>query len=143
MRNAANTLGIVHTGIAATYLALGWWNFHGWAVGLSNGAAAASWYSFADYMDDGIDYDHAILIGASHVKKKKILWWYKKVTVADDHDGVIPVSSQLLPTERGTTVIHGDHTITGVNHMEEFNHGDTKREFQKALAGYYNPAFKK
>jgi hypothetical protein len=35
----------------------------------------------------------------------------------------------------GTNVIIPDHTIKGVNHMEEYNHPNTKAEFIQTFAG--------
>jgi hypothetical protein len=49
--------------------------------------------------------------------------------------GVVPVSSQQLDQTKGTEVIWATKTITNVNHMEEFNHPNTRKEFTLLFAG--------
>lgn len=149
LNSTFKTVGGVHAGIAAACAVGGFFCPYLWGASATHGYASASWYSTAGYIDDGLDYDHAILVGASHVEKIKhrILFvkWYEYVTKADPHDGVVPVNSQLLPTEQGTNVIHATSTIKGVNHMEEFNHRNTREEFRKLITeGSYRPdIFKK
>ena len=67
------------------------------------------------------------------------------ITVPEPHDGVVPTKSQYLATSKGTNVIIPAQTIKGVNHMEEFNHPNTKAELNKAivLGGYKPDTFQK
>lgn len=69
----------------------------------------------------------------------------RTVAVPCSHDGTVSTYSQLLDKSKGTNVIWGTSIIKGVNHMEEFNHPNTRAEFKKAIEdGGYEPAiFKK
>jgi hypothetical protein len=138
-RNGFQTVGGVHTAAAVVFGVVGWWNPRYWVASAANGVAAVNWFSNARYINSGLDYDNAIFVGASHVRavKHRILWvtWYTHETVADPHDGVVPVSSQQLDKTKGTEVIWATKTITGVNHMEEFNHPNTRKEFTLLFAG--------
>ena len=61
------------------------------------------------------------------------------------HDGTVSTYSQQLDRSKGTNVIWAASTIKGVNHMEEFNHPNTRAEFNKAivLGGYKPETFQK
>ena len=60
------------------------------------------------------------------------------------HDGTVSTYSQQLDKSKGTNVIWANATITGVNHMEEFNHYKTKEAFRLALeTTTYGTTFKK
>ena len=111
-------------------------------------AAAAYWGGVSNYLNNGLDFDHSKLIGATRVdaipEQHKFLWkrWttYTYVTVPEPHDGLVPVKSQQLDKSKGTNVIWAGSTIKGVNHMEEFNHKNTRAEFKKAIVdGGYEP----
>jgi len=69
----------------------------------------------------------------------------RTVAVPCSHDGTVSTYSQQLDKSKGTNVIWANATIKGVNHMEEFNHKNTKAEFEKAivLGGYEPTTFKK
>jgi pimeloyl-ACP methyl ester carboxylesterase len=135
--------GAVHTGFAVYFFATGFTNpFNFYLSGL-HGLAAASWFTTANYMNNGIDFDHAALVGATHVEtiaeNHRFLWrkWttYKNITVPEPHDGVVPVKSQYMATNKGTDVIIPNATIKGVNHVEEFNHPNTRAAIQSTLNG--------
>ena len=151
--NVSNIIGEVHTGIAAACVGIGFACPYYWYVGGLNGVAAASWFGNASYLNNGLDFDHAVLVGASHVDRIDTwhkVWFVKWVTtqyitVPEPHDGVVPTKSQYLATSKGTNVIIPAQTIKGVNHMEEFNHPNTKAELNKAivLGGYKPDTFQK
>ncbi len=68
----------------------------------------------------------------------------RTVAVPCPHDATVSTYSQLLDKTKGTNVIWAASTIKGVNHMEEFNHRDTRAEFKKAIVdGGYTNTFKK
>ena len=133
------TVGGVHAGISLACAVGGFWCPYFWAASAAHASASTKWYSTANYIDDGLDLDHAILLGSSHVERIKhrflFIKWYDHVTVADPHDGVVSVSSQQLDKSKGTNVIWANTTIKGVNHMEEFNHKNTRKEFDDVLNG--------
>lgn len=143
------TVGGVHAGIAVGCAVGGFFFPYLWAASAAHGCASKSWYSTAGYIDDGLDFDHAVLLGSYHVDridtKHRFLWakWTttKYVTVPEPHDGVVGINSQQLDKSKGTNVIWANATIKGVNHMEEFNHPNTKAEMNKALKGGYNPVY--
>jgi pimeloyl-ACP methyl ester carboxylesterase len=118
--------------------------------------AASKLISASNYIENGLDYDHAVLIGATRVDpipqyheslslrqldlsqpgiKEDGYVTYTYVTVPEPHDGVVPVKSQQLDKSRGYNVIWANTTIKGVNHMEQRNHPNTKREFDAVLDG--------
>jgi len=137
------TVGGVHAGIAVCCGVGGFFFPYLWAASAAHGCASKSWYSTAGYIDDGLDFDHAVLLGSYHVDridtKHRFLWvkWTttKYVTVPEPHDGVVGINSQQLDKSKGTNVIWANSTIKGVNHMEEFNHKNTREEFRKVLNG--------
>ncbi len=67
------------------------------------------------------------------------------VAIPSPHDGTVSAYSQQMDKSKGTNVIWANATIKGVNHMEEFNHKNTKAEFEKAilLGSYGNGVFRK
>ena len=113
---------------------------------------AAAWYSTSSYINNGLDFDHAGLVGATRVdaitENHRFLWrrWTttKYITVPEPHDGVVPIKSQYLATNKGTNVIIPAVTIKGVNHVEEFNHPNTRDVIRGTLDGsrYANLGFK-
>lgn len=145
--NTANaivkTVGHVHTGFAAACVVGGFWYPYLWAASAAHSVAAVNWYSTADYIDNGLDYDHADLVGAYRVdvisEQHKFLWkkWttYTYVKVPEPHDGVASVKTQQLEKSRGYNVIWANTTIKGVNHMEQRNHFKTRKEFERLLNG--------
>lgn len=148
--NALNTTnnvikigGHTHTGFAVVCGVAGFWNPYLWAAAAAHTAAAVTWYSTSDYIDNGLDFDHAVLIGAYRVdaipENHQFLWkkWttYNYITVPEPHDGIVPVKSQQLDKSKGTNVIWANATIKGVNHMEERNHFKTRKEFELLFDG--------
>jgi hypothetical protein len=67
------------------------------------------------------------------------------VAIPVGNDGTVSTYSQQLDKSKGTNVIWAASTIKGVNHMEEFNHPNTRAEFNNAivLGGYEPTTFKK
>lgn len=64
----------------------------------------------------------------------------RTVAVPCSHDGTVSTYSQLLDKSKGSNVIWAGSTIKGVNHMEEFNHYKTRKEFDDVLNGRtYSP----
>jgi hypothetical protein len=59
----------------------------------------------------------------------------KYITVPLPHDGVVGIDSQQMDKSKGNNVIWANTTIKGVNHMEEFNHKNTREEFSRVLNG--------
>jgi phosphoribosylformylglycinamidine (FGAM) synthase-like enzyme len=55
------------------------------------------------------------------------------VTVPVGNDGLISTNTQTLNTNQGMNVIIPTATINSVNHMEEFNHPNTKQNLKKRL----------
>jgi hypothetical protein len=104
-------------------------------------------------INNKLDFNHAVYIGAFHTEQRtdcrKILWWNdcktNTYTIPDPHDGLIPVKSQYIASNQGNNVITPTSSIKNVNHLEEFNHKNTKAEFNKAIVegGYGNGIFKK
>lgn len=139
INNSIKIGGQIHTGLAAAHAVIGFWNPYHLAASAAHGIAAANWFSTAHYIDNGLDYDHAVLIGASRVEKveRKILLlrWFDYITVPESHDGVVSVKSQQLDKLQGINVIWANSTIKGVNHMEQRNHPKTKEEFKMLLEG--------
>lgn len=141
--NVIKTGGHVHSGFAVACGVGGFFNPSLWAAAAAHGVAAATWYSTSGYIDNGLDYDHAELVGATRTvivtKEFKFLWkkWTEDIPiqVAEPHDGVVPVKSQQLLKSRGNNVIWANTSIKGVNHMEQRNHPNTKREFDAVLDG--------
>lgn len=131
--------GQVHTGIAVACAVAGIWNPSLMVASAAHGLAAATFFSTSAYIDNGLDYDHAILIGASRVERIEhkilLLKWYEYITIPEPHDGIVPVKSQQLDKSLGNNVIWANSTIKGVNHMEQRNHPKTKEEFRKLLNG--------
>jgi hypothetical protein len=70
---------------------------------------------------------------------------FKYITVPLPHDGVVGIDSQQMDKSKGNNVIWANTTIKGVNHMEEFNHPNTNREFRLVLDGrsYGRDTFRK
>lgn len=150
---SAGLLSVTHTSICIPLYICGIYSPYLWHMAERHDAAAASWGNVSNYLSNGLDFDHAKLIGATRVDEivtpHKFLWWRWTtsvfVTVPDANDGLVSVKTQLLDKTKGVNVIHPASTIKGVNHMEEFNHPNTKAEFNKAivLGGTYPPLFKK
>ena len=125
----------------------------GWAYpSIMNFRASVMLVGFGWYLDNGMDFDHAVFVGASHVDEiatnHKFLWkrWttYKYVTVPEAHDGVVPVKSQFIDPNATVNSITPGYTIKGVNHMEENKHPRTKEEFKVALTtDKYGNTFKR
>jgi pimeloyl-ACP methyl ester carboxylesterase len=153
LNSTFKTVGGVHAGIAGACAVGGFFFPYLWAASAAHGVASGSWYSTAGYIDDGLDFDHAVLLGSYHVDRidtqHRFLWWKwtttTYVTVPEPHDGVVGINSQQLDKSKGTNVIWANATIKGVNHMEEFNHYKTRAEFDKVINGdgTYPPIFKK
>jgi hypothetical protein len=59
----------------------------------------------------------------------------KTVAIPIGHDGIVTTETQQLDKSKGTNVIWANATIKGVNHMEEFNHKNTRKEFDDVLNG--------
>jgi len=137
--NIIKIAGHTHTGFAAALAVAGLLNPLRLVSAAAHGLAAANWYSAANYIDNGLDYDHAVLIGAYRVNKveQRLLMfrWFQHIKVPEPHDGIVPVKSQLLDKTRGNQVIWANATIKGVNHMEQRNHPKTKDEFRKLFNG--------
>jgi pimeloyl-ACP methyl ester carboxylesterase len=148
LNNTFKVVGGVHAGIAVGCGVGGFFFPYLWAASAAHANASSSWYSTAGYIDDGLDFDHAVLLGAYHVdridKQHRFLWkkWTTTTYVAtpEPHDGVVSVKSQQLDKYKGKNVIWANTTIKGVNHMEEFNHPNTRKEFDAVLNGKsYSP----
>jgi pimeloyl-ACP methyl ester carboxylesterase len=149
----AKTIAITHTATAATFTALGFVNPFFLIGAASQGVAAGVWYDTESYINNKLDFNHAVYIGAFHTEQRtdcrKILWWNdcktNTYTIPDPHDGLIPVKSQYIASNQGNNVITPTSSIKNVNHLEEFNHKNTKAEFNKAIVegGYGNGIFKK
>jgi pimeloyl-ACP methyl ester carboxylesterase len=144
--NALNTTnniikigGHTHTGFAAVLTIAGFSNPISWVAAAAHSVAAVNWYSTSAYIDNGLDYDHAVLIGAYRVDKVEnkflLVKWYEYINVPGPHDGIVSVKSQQLDKTKGNNVIWANATIKGVNHMEQRNHFRTKREFDDVLNG--------
>ncbi len=149
INNTCYIIGGGHAVLATAAFALGFTYPKFFYTATMNGIASGFWFDAALYIDNGLDYDNAVLVGAYHDEIKEIKFklfgkWYvipiSRIRVPEPHDGIVPVNSQLLPYERGTRVIHANTTIKGVNHMEQFNHPKTRAEFKKAIEdGAYAP----
>jgi pimeloyl-ACP methyl ester carboxylesterase len=141
--NVIKTGGQLHTGAAVVCGVAGFWLPYLWAAAAAHTAAAVTWYSTSNYIDNGLDYDHAELVGATRTDyitlNYTFLWkkWQTKIPikVAEPHDGIVPVKSQQLDKSKGNNVIWANTTIKGVNHAEQRNHPNTKREFDAVLNG--------
>jgi len=150
---SASTISVSHSMIYPNLFIFGIFSPNLWHSAERHYAAAAYWGGVSNYLNNGLDFDHAKLIGATRVdaipEHHKFLWkkWttYTYVTVPEPHDGIVPVKSQQLDKSKGTNVIWAASTIKGVNHIEEFNHPNTRAEFNKAivLGGYKPETFQK
>jgi hypothetical protein len=151
--NVIKTGGQLHTGAAVVCGVAGFWLPYLWAAAAAHTAAAVTWYSTSNYIDNGLDYDHAELVGATRTdyitQNHTFLWkkWQTKIPikVAEPHDGIVPVKSQQLDKSKGNNVIWANTTIKGVNHAEQRNHPRTYKEFERVFAGesYGDGVFKK
>jgi hypothetical protein len=66
------------------------------------------------------------------------------VAVPIGNDGVVSTYAQTLKPEQGYNVIIPSSTIKGVNHMEEFNHKNTREAFRATIIdGANGPVFQK
>jgi hypothetical protein len=67
------------------------------------------------------------------------------VTVPLPHDWVVGIDSQQMDKSKGNNVIWANTTIKGVNHMEEFNHRNTREELRLVFEGrsYGRDTFKR
>lgn len=57
------------------------------------------------------------------------------VAIPVGNDGIVSTYTQYLNTNKGSNVIIPSATIKGVNHMEEFNHPNTRKAFDDVLNG--------
>ena len=152
-----------------------------WYLSALNAIASYNWFATADYLDNGLDYDHGVLVGNCYYEPHSYCYTglvcqdtpppppieevggMKRVTapvctlvpgtictswtvaVPIGNDGVVSTYAQTLKPNQGSNVIIPSATIKGVNHMEEFNHPNTRAEFNNAivLGGYGNGVFKK
>ncbi len=141
--NVIKTGAQLHTGAAVVCAVAGFWYPYLWAAAAAHTAAAVTWHSTSNYINNGLDYDHADLVGAYRIDaishNHKFLWkrWttYSYVRVPEPHDGIVPVKSQQLNKSKGNNVIWANTTIKGVNHAEQRNHFKTKEEFKKVFEG--------
>ncbi len=152
--NNCNIMGGTHTALAAVFIALGAfvspWYF---IPAGTNTIAAIFWFDSGDYINNKLDINHAKYVGAIRYEERtdcrKILFFksctVKTYEIPEPHDGIIASSAQLLDKTKGTNVIHATNVIKNVNHMEQFNHKNTKEEFRKVLNGesYRPDIFKK
>ena len=153
MAQNCTVMGVGHTALAVGFAALGAFvNPYFFILSGTNGLAAAAWYSNTSYINNSLDFNHAVYVGAFRYEDRtdcrQFLWWKtcttKTYTIPESHDGIVSVKSQYLATTKGTNVIIPAATIKNVNHMEEFNHKNTKAEFSNAIEkGTYGPTFKK
>ncbi len=153
MARNCNAMGVTHTVLAAgsAVAAFFWWPAA--ILVVSNTVAAAAWYDANNYINNSLDYNQALFLGAYHTQETieyhRFLFWKwttsKFINVPDAHDGFASVKSQYLAVNKGRNVIIPPATIKNVNHMEEFNHKNTRIEFNKAIVegGYGNGIFKK
>ncbi|MDD3489349.1 MAG: hypothetical protein PHR62_05625 [Paludibacter sp.] len=156
----------IHRGFADVCDVIGYIAPSNFVAAALHRTAASKLISASNYIENGLDYDHAVLIGATRVDpipqyheslslrqldlsqpgiKEDGYVTYTYVTVPEPHDGIVPVKSQKLDKSRGYNVIWANTTIKGVNHMEQRNHPNTRAEFRKAIVdgGYGNGVFKK
>lgn len=150
MTNACLGMGIVHTVAATGSTVLAFFYPPAAISAATNTLAAIAWYDANSYINNKLDYNHAIYLGAYHTDRidtwHKILFvkWMTSeyVKVPEGHDGLASVKSQYLATNKGAKVIIPAASIKNVNHMEEFNHKNTRTEFEKALVlGGYGETF--
>ena len=153
MARNCNAMGVTHTVLAAgsAVAAFFWWPAA--ILVVSNTVAAAAWYDANNYINNSLDYNQALFLGAYHTQETieyhRFLFWKwttsKFINVPDAHDGFASVKSQYLAVNKGRNVIIPPATIKNVNHMEEFNHKNTRIEFNNAIVegGYGNGIFKK
>lgn len=147
--NVIKTGGNIHAGFAVSLAAFGFINPASWVASALHGVAAVTWRSTSAYIENGLDYDHAILVGAYRVDKieRRVLFvkWVDYIKVPEPHDGVVPVKSQQLNKSRGNNVMWGRTVIKGVNHMEQRNHPNTRAEFDMVFKGIggYDHVFRK
>lgn len=57
------------------------------------------------------------------------------IATPSPHDGLVSTYSQQLDKSKGRDVRWANTSIKGVNHMEQRNHPNTKREFDAVLNG--------
>jgi len=65
----------------------------------------------------------------------KLILYFISISVPVGNDGIVSTYTQLLDKTKGTNVIWANTIIKGVNHMEEFNHYKTRKEFDDVLNG--------
>lgn len=160
----------IHASCAVAAIALGWWNPYSWFAAGLNVTAGAYWLTVGNYITSGLDYDHSVLVGSYAYEKRTYCYevltcgemeLMQKVIQPNDciteymcqtytvavpcsHDGIVSTYTQQLDRSKGSNVIWANETIKGANHMEEFNHKNTREEFRKAIEdGYYHPFFKR
>jgi len=166
----SDVMGGVHAAAATAYGVFGWWNPYCWYCAGLNGYTSYQWFSTADYLSNGMDYDNGVMVGnccyeqrtycyttmvcqiddtststsSLEVKPQRVnapTCTYVEATVCGTYmvsvpvgnDGIVSTYTQLLDKSKGTNVIWGSSTIKGVNHMEEYNHRDTKEAFRKTI----------
>jgi hypothetical protein len=169
-QSASYGLTGVHTSFAVAHLVLGWSNPASWVKAGLHVSAGTYWLTVGNYITSGLDYDHSVLVGAYAYQKRTYCYErlvcddigrMQKLPNPDDcyteyvcqtymvatpcsHDGIVSTYSQQLDKAKGNNVIWRSETIKGVNHMEEFNHKNTREEFRKAIEdGYYHPFFRR
>lgn len=164
--NGLKVFADIHNGFAEVCDVIGYVFPSNLVAAALHRAAAYKLKSASSYIENGLDYDHAVLIGATRLDpipeyheslstrqlsvlqpaiKEDGYVTYTYVTVPEPHDGVASVKTQQLDKSRGYNVIWANTTIKGVNHMEQRNHPNTRAEFRKAIVdgGYGNGVFKK
>ena len=168
--HAAITISCGLGGVADPYL---------FYLGGLNAVASYNWFSVADYLNNGLDYDLGVMVGNCYYEPHSYCYTglvcqdtpppieevggMKRVTapvctlvpgtictswtvaIPIGNDGVVSTYAQTLKSNQGLNVITPSSTIKGVNHMEEFNHPNTRAEFNKAivLGGYKPETFQK
>jgi len=122
---------------------------------------------------NGLNYDYGVLVGNCYYEQRSYCYTVVNVPIlpvgqqrvvrpSEDlvpntvcttstvaipvgNDGIVSTYTQQLAKSKGTNVIWANATIKGVNHMEEFNHPNTREEFRKVINGesYLPPTFQK
>ena len=168
----------IHAAITINCAAAGFCDPYLWYIGGLNAIASYNWYSMADYLNNGLDYDHGVLVGNCGYEQRSYCYTTmvcqgqnppptleegpqhvtapvcvyvpaticvtSTVTVPVGNDGLVSTYTQTLNTNQGVNVIIPSSTIKSVNHMEEFNHPNTKEAFRSTIVdGANGPYFQK
>jgi len=67
-------LGSIHAGIAGALIGGGWWNPYMWYLSGLNGVASYNWFSTSYYLENGLDYDHAVLVGDCGYEQRTVCY---------------------------------------------------------------------